>query len=64
MCDEKSSRFGEGVCSQGLVAEEPTGAREELVTDRASCRAAATSRNVVKYSYEAFCLILFLLNYA
>ena len=27
-----------------FVAKEPTGAREELVTDRASCRAVATSQ--------------------
>ena len=29
MCDEKFLRFGEGFCPQGLVAKEPTGAREE-----------------------------------
>ena len=35
--------------SESLVAEGPTGAREELVTDRASCRAAATSKIMLKY---------------
>ena len=33
---------------ESLVAKEPTGAREELVTDRARCRAVATR-------YECFC---------
>ena len=35
--------------SESLVAEEPTGAREELVTDRASCRAVATSKIMLQY---------------
>ncbi|MBO5647990.1 MAG: hypothetical protein J6S30_04450 [Kiritimatiellae bacterium] len=30
--------------AKAFVAKEPTGAREELVTDRASCRAVATSK--------------------
>ena len=29
--------------------KEPTGAREELVTDRASCRAVATSKIMLQY---------------
>ena len=36
------------------MAEEPTGAREELVTDRASCRAAATRQNMLKYFHAKF----------
>ena len=36
------------------MAKEPTGAREELVTDRASCRAAATRQNMLKYFHAKF----------
>ena len=36
------------------MAKEPTGAREELVTDRASCRVAATRQNMLKYFHAKF----------
>ena len=43
--------MGEVQSAKPLWLKEPTGAREELVTDRASCRAAATSKIMLKYSH-------------